>query len=310
MAGRFSYSASGRNSSTPWFKLGNLDVTTTVLVAGLCVLSMVIWAVDQSLLEPFVLNAGDVRRGQLWRLVTWPIVNTPESIWSILTIAIFWYFGRELEGILGRNRFAWFLGILTVIPAIVAVVVDLDVWGLEYLELAVLLVFIAEFPEARFFFNIPAWALGAVIVGLQVLVLVGNRDSSGLIFLIMLLATAALAARSFGLASSLHWVPKLPLPAALSGESVGYRSTKSVPRRRGPRKSTGRSSGSSGRSRGDRGKVVDGPWSAPPPPGATPDAAAAQLELDRLLDKISAGGLESLSSDEKQRLNELSKRLR
>jgi len=40
------------------------------------------------------------------------------------------------------------------------------------------------------------------------------------------------------------------------------------------------------------------------------EAAAAQVELDALLDKISATGLESLTSDEKRRLNELSKRLR
>ena len=35
-----------------------------------------------------------------------------------------------------------------------------------------------------------------------------------------------------------------------------------------------------------------------------------QAELDGLLDKISAQGLEALSSDEKKRLNELSKLLR
>lgn len=298
MAGRFSYSAPDRNQTTPWFKIGNLDVTTSVLIAGLCVVSMVIWAIDSSLLEPFILDAGKVRRGQVWRLITWPLVNTPESIWTILTIAIFWYFGRELEGMLGRNRFAWFLGIVTVIPAIVASVVDLNIWGLEYLELAVLLTFIAEFPLARFFFNIPAWVLGAVIVGLQVLVLVGNRDSSGLLFLIVLLATAALAAKSFGLASGLPWLPQIPLPDFISG------TTSSGPRRSSKGKVRGRGKGKT---------VVEGPWSAPPPPPPnrpSPDAAAAQAELDHLLDKISASGLDSLTSDEKRRLNELSKRLR
>lgn len=296
MAGRFSYSASDRNTSTPWFRIGNVDITTTVLVAALCVASMVVWAIDASLLEPFVLNADKVRRGQVWRLVTWPLVNTPESIWSILTIAIFWYFGRELEGLLGRNRFAWFLVITTVVPAIVASLVDVDVWGLEFLQLAVLLVFIAEYPQARFFFNIPAWVIGAVIVALQVLVLVGNRDGSGLIFLTVLLATAVLVARSLGLASTLAWIPQIPLPAFVSGA-----------RSSGPRRSA------SGKVRGgkQRGRtVVEGPWAAPPSPAPRPDAAAAQAELDELLDKISASGLDSLTPDEKRRLNELSKRLR
>lgn len=300
MAGRFSYSSPERGQSTPWFKVGDFDVTTTVLVAATCVLSLFVWAIDSSLLEPFVLIADDVRRGQLWRLATWPLVNTPESIWTILTIAIFWYFGRELEGLLGRNRFAWFLLVLTVVPAIVAAVVGLNVWSLDYLELAVLLVFIAEYPFARFFFNIPGWVIAAVIVGLQVLVLVGNRDSDGLVFLLMLIATAAVAARSFGLATSLPWIPSLPLPDALSGT-----------RSSGPRRSSkGKVRGGKRRSR-KGGGVVEGPWKAPPPPGRTsPDAAAAQSELDVLLDKISADGLESLTADEKRRLNELSKRLR
>jgi hypothetical protein len=62
--------------------------------------------------------------------------------------------------------------------------------------------------------------------------------------------------------------------------------------------------------------VVEGPWGerrgAPlPPPPSTPSASPAdQVELDRLLDKIGATGMDSLSSAEKQRLNELSKRLR
>jgi hypothetical protein len=67
------------------------------------------------------------------------------------------------------------------------------------------------------------------------------------------------------------------------------------------------------RGRGKGKTVVEGPWSAPAPPPPSrpsPDAAAAQAELDQLLDKISATGLDSLTGDEKRRLNELSKRLR
>ena len=63
--------------------------------------------------------------------------------------------------------------------------------------------------------------------------------------------------------------------------------------------------------RRDTPTVVDGPWSTPSAPAANPqETAAAQAELDALLDKISAGGLDSLSANEKRRLNELSKRLR
>lgn len=295
MAGRFSYSSpESRYGGTPWFKIGDVAVGTAVLVAGVCVLSMFVWAVSPDALEPLVLNASEVRRGQLWRLVTWPFANAP-SFWTVITIAIFWYFGRELEGLLGRNRFAWFLGILTVVPAIVAALLDLDVAGLDYLELGVFIVFIAEHPTARFFFNIPGWVIGAVIVGLQVLQLIGLRDGAGLLFLLVLLATAAFAARSFGLASQFPWIPVVPMPGASAGTS-SPKPRSGGGRRRGGRKRT----------------VVEGPWGAPavPPAAAAVDAAAAQAELDALLDKISASGLESLTSAEKRRLNELSKRLR
>ena len=46
------------------------------------------------------------------------------------------------------------------------------------------------------------------------------------------------------------------------------------------------------------------------PAASSADTAALQAELDALLDKISSSGLDSLTNAEKQRLNELSKRLR
>ena len=289
MAGRFSFSTpESHHSSEPWFRLGNLDVSTTVLVSLMCVASMFVWAISPELLEPLVLWPEKVLEGQIWRLVTWPIANEPD-LWTVITIAIFWYFGREIEGLLGRNRFAWFLVIVTVVPAIVGTLVDLPQAGIRPLEFAVFLVFIAQYPFARFFFGIPAWALGAVFVGLEVLQLIGLRNERGIIFLFVSIVTAALAARSFGLATSLPWIPKIPLPGS------GTRSSK-------PARSS---------SRGARRTVVDGPWTPPPPPrAASPDAAAAQVELDALLDKISESGIESLSAAEKRRLNDLSKRLR
>jgi hypothetical protein len=51
--------------------------------------------------------------------------------------------------------------------------------------------------------------------------------------------------------------------------------------------------------------VVAGPW-APP----TPNTSADQAEVDRLLDKISAQGIDALTADEKRRLKEASERLR
>ena len=302
VAGRFSFSVpERRNASDPWFRIGTLDVNTTILVILLCVASMVLWAIDQSVWLNLALLPDEVTSGQVWRVVTWPLANQP-GIWEVLTLAIFWYFGRELEGMLGRARFAVLLLLVTVIPGLAAVLLDIPIAELATVELAVFLIFIAEYPFARFFFGIPAWAIGAVIVGIQVLQYLGNRQEERILLLLVSIATAALTARSFGLATSLPWIPKIPLPAGGGG---GGR------RRRPPRQ---RSAGG--------GRVVDGPWgdapsaprrssgaSLPQPPGpAVPDGD--QAELDALLDKISDLGMDGLSSDEKRRLNDLSKRMR
>ena len=111
MAGRFSFSVPGRrNAGDPWFRIGTIDVTTTVLVGLLCVASMFVWALDPAIVDNLALVPSAVRAGEVWRLFTWPIANAPD-IWTVITIAIFWYFGREVEGMLGRMRFGLFLEI-------------------------------------------------------------------------------------------------------------------------------------------------------------------------------------------------------
>ncbi len=298
MAGRFSFSVpERRHTGDPWFRIGQIDVTTTVLVVILCVVSMFVWAADPGTLRFLVLIPDDVRGGQLWKLATWPLANEPD-IWRAFTIAIFWYFGREIEGLLGRNRFAVLLLALAMIPGAVATLVDVPgLAGLELVELGVFLVFIAEYPFARFFFGVAAWTIGAIVVGIQVLQYLGRREEELLLVLLVTIATAGITARTMGLAQSLPWIPALPIGPGASG-----RSKRSRPARRG-------------RSGGD---VVAGPWSSsgrggpqplPQPPTSAADAAD-HAELDALLDKISERGMDGLTGDEKRRLNELSKRMR
>ena len=52
--------------------------------------------------------------------------------------------------------------------------------------------------------------------------------------------------------------------------------------------------------------VIDGGW--PTTPTYTP--MQDQAEVDRILDKIAVVGMDGLTTDEKKRLNEASKRLR
>jgi len=311
MAGRFSFSVpERRHAGDPWFRVGQVDVGTTVLIAGLCVLSMFVWAAAPNALDTLRLFPDDVKGGQIWRLVTWPLANPP-SIWTAITIAIFWYFGREIEGLLGRVKFAVLLTVLAVVPGLVATLLDISLEGIRPLEFGVFLIFIAEFPYVRFFFGIPAWVLGAVFVAIEVLQLLGLREEERILLLFISIAVAAVTARTMGLAQSLPWIPALPIGGANANSTR--------------RRSSGRSGGGRiSRPRRDRGggEVVAGPWSssgrggptragAPlPQPPISPDMIADQAALDALLDKIAAGGMDALSADEKRRLNDLSKRMR
>lgn len=285
MSGRFSLSFPGRRDrDDPWFRIGTLDVTTSVLVPLLCVASILVWTVSPAAIDVLVLVADDVRRAQIWRLVTWPLANRPD-IWTVLMLAMLWYFGRELERMIGRNRYLSLLIYVTVVPGIVATIVGVDVAGARAIEICVFCLFCAELPSVRFWGGIPAWVFAAVIVGVEMLQLVGLRRGSEIIVLVASLATAAVVGRSFGLLGAYPWIPSLAL---------GQRRPRPSKQRRAARRPD------------STGTVVSGPWQAAPA-GLT---EAEQAELDSLLDKTSAGGLDSLSRSEKTRLNELSKKLR
>ena len=310
MPGRFSISVPDRRGpSDPWFSIGTLDVTTTVFVVILGVASMLTWALEGPQHKVFfalLLDPDKVLDGQVWRIATWPQANDlsqGQAIWFVVTLVILWYFGSALERLLGRNQFAVFLVLIVVIPGIVGTLINLPQAGLRPVELCVFLVFVAEYPFARFVFNIPAWVFGAVILGIEVIQLLGDRNERGIIFLFSSLAVAAVTARTMGLLHELPWIPALPIGS-----------------RRSTSRRTKRSRGSSSSGGGE---VVAGPWtttgrsgpvrtppSLPQPPAPPPSTTSDQVELDALLDKISAVGMDGLDADEKRRLNELSKRMR
>ncbi len=306
MARRFQFSRPERHrANDPWFRVGDLDIGSTVLLAILAAFSVLLYGLeplDKPILRRLILIPDEVLSGQVWRIATWPLANgfNQQLLWVVIAIALLWYFGVRIEEQVGRVRMATLLGSIIIIPGVLGTVLDLPAAGIRSVEIAVLLIFIAEYPQMRFFFGIPAWALGVVYVVTDILQIMGDIGAGRqLLFYLLSLAVAALAARAVGLLTAYPFIPQVPLPAGLSG-APRRRTSKSSPRAPRP-----------GRQSGGRGTVVDGPWTPPPPPARNgPEARAAQEELDGLLDKISASGLESLSADEKRRLNELSKRLR
>jgi hypothetical protein len=279
----------GRGSDDGWFHLGRIEVTTTVLVVVIAIVSVIEWAFEGNggpVQTHLMLDPDSVLNGQVWRLFTWPIAY-PNGIglFDIFAIFIFWYFGTEIESLLGKKKMAWFLGLITVGLGMLWVAVIKvstqygQLFALNQLELMVLLVFIAEYPQRRFFFNIPGWVIGAIIVGIYVLGYVGNRDWLLLLNFALGLVLTALVARSMGLLSEWRGAPHVHV------------------RRKPRQKKQKRAPGPT---------VVQGPWQPPVGPPVSRDQAA----LDALLDKIHAHGMDSLTDQEREQLMVLRDRLR
>lgn len=301
MASRFQFALPDPRPRDGWFRVGNLDITTTALLVFAGVASMFLYAINTAWFDNLLFHPILVRDGDFWRIVTWPIGNPPTRIWVVLTLAFFWLVGHYVEEMLGRQRYALMIAIVTVVPAVIVSALPpadfptLGELGLSLLLTTTFVVFAVENPHAPSFFGIPIWILAAVFVGIDILRIVGDRYWGTLIMMLLAIGLGVATVRQWGFAERASFIPNL-------GRSRPH------PPRRGPAPPR-----ASSRRAGDRrrsGEVVEGPWSAPAPPRSSADVAAAQAELDALLDKISASGLDSLTSDEKRRLNELSKRLR
>lgn len=198
----------------PWFRIGQFEVTTTTLVAAVVVLFWPVWALaGGGLFTSALMYAPELLAGgQLWRLVTWPISEGP-SLWGVLDVVMLWYFGNMLERQIGRTRMAWLLAgtwlSITVAYTAVALIFSgsTALAGIGLIQLLILLLWIAEYPTARFFFNIPAWVIGVVIVGIQVLSMIGYRRFEELLALLLSMAFVAIAGRRAGLLAEYAWIP-------------------------------------------------------------------------------------------------------
>jgi membrane associated rhomboid family serine protease len=294
VSGYFRFGRAGGEASNPWFRIGTLDVGTTMLIVLVSVVSLIVFAVepvDKPIQFALAMVSDHVAHGQLWRLVTWPFANLYVNVWVAVSIFFFWYFGTELERAIGRVRMAvLFLG-TSVLTGIVGCLIDLSMVGtfnggglagLSNLGLLMALVFIAEYSHVRFFFGIPGWVVGLVLVGIQVIQLLGYRFLVDLFTFLCSLVIVAVMARSVGLLTERAWIPAVAVPKVR-----GRRSRRRAQRSTGP-------------------TVVQGPWQPPEAPPVSRD----QAELDSLLDKISASGMDSLTDHEREQLLVLRDRLR
>ena len=238
--------------------------------------SWVAWVLQPSFIQALGYSPYALLDGEVWRLVTWPLANSL-SLWGVLELFLFWYFGSELEQQVGRRQMVWLLvgmwAALTAASTIAGLLFS-DDWlaGIGLIQFLVLLLWIAEYPSRPFFFGIPAWVVGAVLVGVQVLGMMAYRQAGALLSLVLGLVLTAIVARSIGLLTAYPWIP--------GGRPTGRPTTSRAPRV------------SRADLRAQRERMSD------------------REQLDAILDQINDRGLDSLSAAQKRELKRLRDRLR
>jgi len=301
----FSSGSFGR-SNDPWFRVGDVGVTTTIALTAMGVFSVFVYVAEGSsraLSKYFWLTprgfsdllGPSVAEGGVWRLFTWPLFldNQTRVLNAVILIAIFYMLGSRVEEVMGRIRYTRFILFIIVLPAVAVTALDLGLGitgvagGLRFPELAVLIAFALIYPEARFFFGIPAWAIAIGIIVIELLQTTADRNWFGLLLGTFVVVLAGLLVRAMGLAESAAWIPRIPLPASLGGAPQRGGGTRGARPSRARRKSNLTS--------------------------VAPDPLQddlADMEIDSLLDQVANDGLDSLTKAQRKRLEEHSKRMR
>ncbi|RMB62225.1 rhomboid family intramembrane serine protease [Tessaracoccus antarcticus] len=274
---------SSRPREDYWFSIGRLQVTSTLVAVLVGAVGMLAWVFTGGLsqaLTAFIPEA--IFSGQVWRIFTWPVAEFL-NLWQVLMLVMLWYFGRDIESTIGRNQMAkLFFGIwvsLTASALIIGVLLPgVALAGLREAQFAILLLWIAEYPTRKFFFGIPAWVLGSVLLGIQILQMIGGRQWGELFVLLFGLLGVAIAARRVGLLSNASFIP-----------GGGHT-------RKGTAHGSGRKASQHARShtptRHERRHTSD------------------EDRMDDLLGKISAEGIHSLTKGERAELEKLRQRRR
>lgn len=139
----------------------------------------------QGVLDWLPFQSGRVLRGELWRFLTYGFYNPPGLMFVIDMFMIAW-FGRELEKFFGLRKFlGFYVGVYLSAPLVLT---GIGLWQPTALvgapgAFALFIAFATLYPNVAFFFNILAKWLAFILVGIDTLIAVSNRDLASLISL-------------------------------------------------------------------------------------------------------------------------------
>ena len=268
-------------SNRPLFHIGKtpVDVTRTIIVAHIVtalLAAMLIGMGRESVLEWFTYSSANVRAFLLWTFVTYPFVHMV-SLWLAVDLVVLWWFGSEVESFLGTRGFAWFYGLLAVVPALALFLLhpfigELNLAGEMGIHFAVFAGFALIHPNALLLFGIKAKWFAIVIIAVTTISDLTYHQWTHLWYFCIALATAFVFLHRRG--------------AAGCRAIVGWTLDRAG---RGPRQAASRLEQTRTRRR-------------------RPPQQAGQAQVDEILDKITSHGLHSLSDKERKILRDASRR--
>ncbi|MGC4070923.1 MAG: rhomboid family intramembrane serine protease [Nibricoccus sp.] len=264
-----------------WFRGHPIYAAYLVVIvfAVSMVVSSLVMAVGQGrLLNWLTLESPLVLAGEVWRMVTYGLVNIP-SISFAFDMLIIFRFGREVEKVVGGRSFLNFFACIYLLPAIVytlsGFLTPTSLRG-EAGALAVFTAFATYYPNVSICFSVLAKWIAAILVGIYVLMALASQN---LFWLASILATNGFAYAYVRFQQGRLTLPSFRLPKRQPKFEVlpgGAQSSKGTP---------SRTSSSAAR----------------------PVRDTTTAEMDALLDKIARSGMGSLTSEERARLDAAAK---
>ena len=279
----------------PLFHLGEFPIRLiTLLVAlhsGAMVTATLLLASGHgALLDSLAYSSAAVAHGQVWRLVTYAFVATP-SVWFLFEMVMLYYFGKEVENGLGWKRFAiLYTGLILLGPLLLQAFgyagISQTLTGAQEVNFAVFAAFVAMHPGAQFFFGMAARWVFVGLLAISSLQLLADHQPPRVLVLISSCVLAVHLMRRAGFEE-----PMFGLAFRWSLPGLGKR-TPRFSAMSGGIAAAARAKAKADASEGKHSKSPSVPFVDP------------EVEMDRLLEKISHHGINSLSEAERSSLEQ------
>ena len=250
-----------------------------VFAASMIVTALLMAARQDAVLSWLDFTSTRVLNGEVWRVLTYGLVNPPSIQFALDMLMIVW-FGREVEKVVGGRSFLRFFACIYLITPVLYTLIGL--WTPTHRAgqsgaLAVFVAFAVYFPNVPVFFALLSKWAAAILVAIYILMALAWHQYPWL--------ASILATTGFAYAFVRHQQGLLSLPS--------FRLPRRQPKFRVLPDEPSPTRNSSAKKTSDPSRPI------------VRDTTAA--EMDALLDKIARSGMASLTPDERARLDAAAK---